>query len=77
VESRWHGQGFAAALMGLVVALARRRGRRTHFLAVWEHNPRAIAFYRKQGFEEVGSQPFQLGQDVQTDRVMARPLAEA
>jgi GNAT superfamily N-acetyltransferase len=76
VDSRWHGQGIAAALMAQVIAHARRRGRRTLFLAVWEHNPRAIAFYRKQGFEEVGSQPFQLGQDVQTDRVMARALAE-
>ena len=77
VDSRWHGQGVAAALMVQVMTHARRRGRGTLFLAVWERNPRAIAFYRKQGFEEVGSQPFQLGQDVQTDRVMTRSLAEA
>jgi len=76
VDRRWHGQGIAAALMEQTVAHARRRGRRTLFLAVWERNPRAIAFYRKQGFREVGAQPFQLGQDVQTDRVMERALRE-
>jgi ribosomal protein S18 acetylase RimI-like enzyme len=74
VDRQWHGQGIAAALMKQTIAHARRRGRRTLFLAVWERNPRAIAFYRKQGFREVGAQPFQLGQDVQTDRVMERAL---
>jgi ribosomal protein S18 acetylase RimI-like enzyme len=76
VDSKWHGQGIAAAWMEQAIARARRRGRRTLFLAVWERNPRAIAFYRKQGFREVGAQPFQLGQDVQTDRVMERALRE-
>jgi GNAT superfamily N-acetyltransferase len=74
VDRRWHGQGIAAALMEQTIAQARRRGRRTLFLAVWERNPRAIAFYRKQGFREVGSQTFQLGQDMQDDRVMERAL---
>jgi len=62
--------------MEQAIARARRRGRRTLFLVAWERNPRAIAFYRKQGFREVGAQPFQLGQDVQTDRVMERALRE-
>jgi diamine N-acetyltransferase len=75
VDRSWHGQGIAAALMEQALAHARRGGRHTVFLAVWERNPRAIAFYRRQGFREVGSQPFQLGQDVQTDRVMVRDLA--
>jgi ribosomal protein S18 acetylase RimI-like enzyme len=74
VDRRWHGRGIAGALMEQTIAHARRRGRRTIFLAVWERNPRAIAFYRKQRFREVGSQPFQLGRDVQTDRVMVRGL---
>lgn len=77
VDRRWHGQGIAAGLMEQTVSQARRRGRRTLFLAVWERNPRAIAFYRKQGFRDVGAQPFQLGQDVQTDRVMMRAVEGA
>ena len=40
------------------------------WLGVWEHNPGAIAFYRRLGFVEVGEQSFQLGTDVQRDFVM-------
>jgi hypothetical protein len=35
---------------------------------------RAIAFYVRYGFVKVGDAPFQLGTDVQTDPIMARPL---
>ena len=44
-------------------------------LGLWEHNPRAIAFYRKAGFAEVGEHAFPLGDDPQRDIVMARPVA--
>ena len=74
VDRRWHGQGVAGALMAQTLARARALGRQTIYLAVWERNARAIAFYRKAGFREVGSQPFQLGKDVQTDQVMVRNL---
>jgi ribosomal protein S18 acetylase RimI-like enzyme len=76
VDSRWHGQGIARALMGEILARARAMGRRTVYLAVWERNARAIAFYRKAGFREVGAQPFRLGKDVQTDQVMMRGLED-
>jgi len=74
VDRRWHGQGIARTLMAETLARARALGRRTVYLAVWERNARAIAFYRKVGFREVGAQPFQLGKDVQTDQVMVRRL---
>jgi hypothetical protein len=41
------------------------------WLSVWDQNPRAIAFYRKVGFEDVGSTEFGVGSDRQTDRIMA------
>ena len=46
------------------------------WLGVWEENARAIAFYRKCGFVDVGSIDFFVGSDRQTDRVLAVPLAE-
>jgi len=61
-------------LLAETLARAGALGRRTVYLAVWERNARAIAFYRKVGFREVGAQPFQLGKDVQTDQVMVRRL---
>lgn len=74
VDRPWHGQGLAAQLMSAVRGLARELGFRAIWLAVWEHNPRARAFYTREGFQLVGSQPFQLGEDLQTDLVMFMPL---
>ena len=44
------------------------------WLGVWEHNPRAQAFYRKAGFADVGSKVFVVGTDAQADRVMLKAL---
>ena len=74
VDAPWHGSGAAAALMRACEDEARRRGAETMWLGVWERNPRAIRFYEKNGFRQVGTQPFMLGRDPQTDLVMERPL---
>jgi GNAT superfamily N-acetyltransferase len=74
VDRPWQGRGVAHDLMDALVAAARARGARTLWLGVWERNPRAITFYGKHGFRDVGCQPFKLGGDDQTDRVMARAL---
>jgi ribosomal protein S18 acetylase RimI-like enzyme len=70
VDSAHHGRGIAQALMDAALAAARNLGGRKLWLGVWEHNPRGIRFYEKCGFVDVGSQPFRIGSDVQTDRVM-------
>ncbi len=74
VDRPWHGSGLARELMSAVEAQARRRGARELWLGVWERNPRAQAFYRKCGFEKVGTQIFVVGTDPQTDHVMLRRL---
>jgi ribosomal protein S18 acetylase RimI-like enzyme len=74
VDRPWHGSGLARELMAAVEAQARRRGARELWLGVWERNPRAQAFYRKCGFEKVGTQIFVVGTDPQTDHVMLRRL---
>jgi molybdopterin-guanine dinucleotide biosynthesis protein A len=75
VDGRLHGSDAAPVL--LVAALARARELRADavWLAVWEHNRRAQAFYRKHGFRRVGTQAFRLGADAQTDDVLLRPLS--
>ena len=75
VDSATKGQGLAQALMARVEEEALRRGGDVLWLGVWERNPRAIAFYRKCGFADVGTHEFLLGKDRQTDRVMRKPLA--
>lgn len=74
VDKRWHGRGVATTLMQEVIDRALARGARTMWLGVWEHNQRAKAFYRKYGYREVGSHPFMLGDDRQTDLLMAVSL---
>jgi ribosomal protein S18 acetylase RimI-like enzyme len=75
VDAPFHGRGIAHALMDAAVGEAGRRGASALWLGVWERNARAIRFYTKQEFHDVGSQPFQLGSDLQQDRVMLRRLA--
>lgn len=77
VDRPWQGTGAAQALMSAAEGAAVERGAATLWLGVWERNGRAQAFYRKCGFVDVGSQPFMLGDDRQTDRVMARELFAA
>ncbi len=76
VDRPWQGRGLAQRLMRVVWEAAQGLNGRTLWLGVWERNPRAIAFYEKCGFRDVGSQDFLLGADLQTDRVMAADLAD-
>jgi diamine N-acetyltransferase len=70
VDKPWHGLGIAHLLMDAAKARGRRRGATTMWLGVWERNARAQAFYRKHGFQKVGSQVFVVGSDPQTDDVL-------
>jgi diamine N-acetyltransferase len=74
VASDWHGKGIAHDLMNACIEEVRARGSDVIWLGVWERNPRAISFYRKFGFVEVGDHVFALGRDPQRDIVMARAV---
>lgn len=74
VDQPHHGRGIAHTLMDAVEQQANILGGTRLWLGVWEHNLRAIAFYRKRGFVQCGAQPFLLGTDLQTDWVMNRTL---
>ena len=69
------GHGVGAAIMQSCFDEAARAGYETLWLGVWERNQRAITFYRRWGFEEIGSHVFVLGADRQTDRLMERPVS--
>jgi ribosomal protein S18 acetylase RimI-like enzyme len=74
VDRAWQGQGVAQDLMAATIEAAAGRGGSTLWLAVWERNYRAQAFYRKAGFVDCGAKEFILGHDRQTDRIMARAV---
>ena len=76
VGREWHGLGIAQLLMERVMTAASQAGAAALWLGVWERNARAIAFYQKFGFVDVGSKPFMLGSDLQTDRLMCRTVRD-
>lgn len=74
IDKAWHGKGIAVPLMEACYDEARARGGRTICLNVWQKNPRAIRFYEKLGYRIEGTQPYILGNDLQTDWVMVREI---
>lgn len=74
VDSTCHGSGLAQHLMAACAREARRRRGHTLWLQVWEQNGRAIRFYEKCGFRDVGRESFWVGSAIYADRVMALEL---
>ena len=70
LDRQTHGTGLASSLMREVHKVASEFGGQHIWLGVWEQNPRAIAFYRKEQFVDVGSQIYRVGSDRQVDRVL-------
>jgi ribosomal protein S18 acetylase RimI-like enzyme len=75
LDRSWQGSGFAHVLMDHTLEAASQLGR-SIWLSVWEENIRAIKFYKKCGFIDIGKKDFWLGQDKQTDRVLMMHLKE-
>lgn len=74
VAAEFHGKGLAQALISASNSALGERSCDVAWLGVWEQNPRAISFYRKCGFVEVGEHVFLLGSDSQRDVIMALRL---
>jgi diamine N-acetyltransferase len=70
----FQGSGVAAQL--IVAALAHARGRKHDviWLGVSEHNDRAIAFYRKHGFESHGLHLVGIADHAHQDLLMSRSV---
>lgn len=68
------GKAVGKLLMEAAVKYAVDQAYQQIWLGVWEHNPRAIRFYEKFGFEKFGSHAFLLGTDPQTDFLMKKKL---
>jgi GNAT superfamily N-acetyltransferase len=77
VQRDWQGSGLAGRLIAAVVDVALELGGRSLWLSVWERNARAIAFYGKHGFRDVGAADFWVGSDCQTDRILVADVSRA
>ena len=76
VSKERQGRGLAHEFMSEILTAARTAGTDGIWLSVWEHNPRAIAFYRKYAFEMSGEHVFLVGTDPQRDFVMSLDLRD-
>jgi len=74
VLKEFHGKQVAQLLYGKALQIARQQNAGYIWLGVWEQNPRAISFYRKNGFVEFDKHSFMLGDDEQTDIMMRREM---
>jgi ribosomal protein S18 acetylase RimI-like enzyme len=64
----------AQALMDAAITDARSLDRTRLLLGTHANNLRAIAFYRRNGFTEAGTRTFQVGNQVCSDLIFAKPL---
>jgi ribosomal protein S18 acetylase RimI-like enzyme len=74
VLSEFHGSSAGQLLFNKALTIAQENNCDYIWLGVWENNPRAIRFYKKNGFEIKGNKKFILGDDVQNDLIMERSI---
>ena len=74
VLQEFHDRKVGKLLMEATIKLAEEEKMEYIVLGVWENNHRAVAFYKKWGFEVIGSHPFVMGTQVDTDWVMRREV---
>ncbi len=73
--SRFHGGGTGQRMMDLALSEAQAAGARRVLIGVHRENRRAIAFYARNGFREMGRREFRLGDSVYDDPVLGLELS--
>ena len=76
VQGLHHGTGAGQILMDKAIEIATAEKYDYLWLGVWEHNPKAIRFYEKNGFYVFGKHTFLMVDDPQQDFLMKRDLAK-
>ena len=75
VIKEFHGKNVGQLLYEKALQIAKLKKMDYVWLGVWEENPRAINFYKKNGFVEFDKHIFKLGNDEQTDIMMKLQLS--
>lgn len=70
VLQEFFGKGVGQQLLEKAIKIAQLKNAHYLWLGVWEENPRAIQFYKKNGFVAFDKHIFTLGNDKQTDILM-------
>jgi len=74
VLKEFHGKNVGQILYNKAIQIAKQKNANYIWLGVWEKNPRALSFYKKNGFVEFDKHIFNFGDDKQTDLLMKQEL---
>jgi ribosomal protein S18 acetylase RimI-like enzyme len=74
ILNKFQGIGVGKTFMKFAFAQAHSLGFNSLWLGVWEHNTKAISFYKSLGFIPYGEHDFLLGSDLQRDILMRLEL---
>lgn len=72
--SKFQGSGLGQQMMDAAIEAAHEMGARRLLLGVYAHNLRALRFYKRYGFAQVGTRTFTVGTLVCDDLVLGRSL---
>lgn len=75
VLDEFQSRGFGQQMLDKVIEIAKQLDKGSLWLAVWEENESAIAFYNKNHFKQVETITFVLGETPFTGLVMKKFLA--
>jgi diamine N-acetyltransferase len=76
VLNAFQGKKIGQMLYEKAMQIAKKAKAEYIWLGVWEQNPKAIQFYKKNGFVEFDKHIFKLGDDLQTDIMMKLKLID-
>jgi ribosomal protein S18 acetylase RimI-like enzyme len=68
------GKKIGQALLTQALEIAIQKKMEYVWLGVWEKNIKALSFYQKHGFVQMGSHAFMMGTEEQTDLIMKKDL---
>jgi len=74
VIQEFQGKKIGQKLLDEVLGIAKKNQMDYLWLGVWEKNEKAIRFYERNDFSVIGSHPFRMGDEIQTDLIMKLPL---
>lgn len=74
IKEKYQKSGLGKLMLEKAEKIAKENNKNKIWLGVWEKNENAIGFYEKMGFKQTSSFTFHLGDEIQTDYIMTKPL---
>ena len=68
------GNNYGKIMLEETIRIAQQKGKSKVWLGVWENNPNAVRFYKKNGFKLTGKHEFMFVDEAQVDFVMEKVL---